>query len=157
MILTVLLSLLSSAVLFFGAGPLIQLVLAASTGREFEAGFSYLQMIAFFYVFCFVGNVFVGYFRGIGKVELPFLGTTLHISIRVVLSFLLTPLWGLSAVAVATGVGWIVVVIFQGIAYKICGRKVFAKSFGDVEETYNNAEIVDFSLKYLREAARPGR
>lgn len=129
MIITVLLSLFSSVVLFFGAGLLMQLVLAVSTGREFEAGFSYLQTIACFYVFCFIGNVFVGYFRGIGKVERPFLGTTLHISIRVILSFLLTPLWGLSAVAVATGVGWIAVVIFQGVAYKICGRKVFAKPF----------------------------
>ena len=42
MIITVLLSLFSSVVLFFGAGLLMQLVLAASTGREFEAGFSYL-------------------------------------------------------------------------------------------------------------------
>lgn len=75
-------------------------------------------MIAVFYVLCFIGNSFVGLYRGLGVVYIPVLGTALHISIRVILSYLLIDSMGLQAVAVATGVGWMAVVAFQIILYK---------------------------------------
>ena len=46
-----------------------------------------------------------GYYSGTGKVMLPFLGARGHISIRVVLSWLLFSHLGLNAVAFATGFG----------------------------------------------------
>lgn len=66
-------------------------------------------MISCFYLFCFLGASFVGYFRGTGRVKLPVLGTTIHISIRVVLSYLLIGRLRLGAIAIATGIGWIAV------------------------------------------------
>lgn len=47
----------------------------------------------------------VGFFRGIGRVEVPVLGTILQISVRVVLSYLWIGDMGLKAVALATGIG----------------------------------------------------
>ena len=77
----------------------------------------YLQTVSIFYVLGFIGNAFVGYFRGIGMVQIPVIGTTLHISIRVILSYLLIPALSLKAVALSTGAGWICVVIFQYLVY----------------------------------------
>lgn len=66
-------------------------------------------LVALFYTLCFTGNTFAGYFNGIGKVCVPFLGATSHIALRVVLSWLLVGKMGLPAVALATGLGWVLV------------------------------------------------
>ncbi len=78
----------------------------------------YLQVVSLFYLLSFFGNAFVGYFRGSGMVQIPVWGTTLHISIRVILSYWLIPKRGLEAVALATGIGWITVVMFQTFVYR---------------------------------------
>ena len=54
-----------------------------------------------------------GYFRGVGRVYTPLAATTLHISVRVVLSYLWAGRLGLRAVALATGVGWLCLTAFQ--------------------------------------------
>ena len=58
-------------------------------------------MISCFYLFCFLGASFVGYFRGTGRVNLPVLGTTIHMSLRVVLSYRLIGRLRLGAIAIA--------------------------------------------------------
>ena len=75
----------------------------------FENARDYLKLVALFYTLCFTGNTFAGYFNGIGKVSVPFLGATSHIALRVVLSWLLVGKMGLPAVALATGLGWAMV------------------------------------------------
>lgn len=72
-------------------------------------GISYIHMITFFYVFDYTGNAFVGYFRGTGRISVPFFGTSFHITIRVILSALWISTLGLRGVAAATGIGWICV------------------------------------------------
>lgn len=79
---------------------------------------TYMGVIALFYVLCFAGNSFVGLYRGLGMVHIPVIGTILHISIRVIFSYLFIGCMGLAAVAVATGIGWAAVVAFQSILYK---------------------------------------
>lgn len=79
---------------------------------------AYVRIIAVFYVLCFLGNSFVGLYRGLGMVHVPVLGTVLHISVRVIGSYLLIGKMGLGAVAVSTGIGWAAVVTFQAVLYK---------------------------------------
>ena len=83
----------------------------------------YIVIISFFYFLCFTGSSFVGFFRGIGRVEVPVIGTIIQISIRVVLSYLLIGTLGLKAVALATGIGWAVIVIYQIFTYRKTRRK----------------------------------
>ena len=64
------------------------------------------------------------YFRGIGQVYVPLIATTLHISIRVILSYLLAPSMGLRAVAVATGVGWMAMTVYQVLTSRKLTRKM---------------------------------
>ena len=78
----------------------------------------YMLIISLVYVFCFTGSTFVGYFRGIGRVEVPVIGAILQISIRVILSYLWISRWGLKAVAMATGTGWMAIVLYQITVYR---------------------------------------
>ena len=66
-----------------------------------------------FYIVSLVGSIFVGYYRGTGHVNIPVIGTTLQIVIRVILSYLLVGSMGIGGVALATGIGWIGIIIFQ--------------------------------------------
>ena len=85
----------------------------------------YMNVVSVFYILNFIGNAGVGFFRGIGKVSVPVIGSTLHISIRVILSYLLIRNMGLEAVAFATGIGWISVVIYQVLVYRNVRKKGF--------------------------------
>ena len=76
-------------------------------------GVQYFKIISFFYIISLVGSIFVGFYRGTGHVNIPVIGTTLQISIRVILSYLLVKFMGIGGVALATGIGWIGIVTFQ--------------------------------------------
>lgn len=84
----------------------------------------YMKWISVFYFLCFTGSTFVGFFRGIGRVEVPVIGSILQISIRAVLSHFWIASMGLKAVALATGVGWAAIVVYQMITYLGYRRKV---------------------------------
>lgn len=79
---------------------------------------AYMRVISLFYVLCYVGSSFVGLYRGLGMIHIPVAGTILHISIRVILSYLLLGRMGLPAVALATGAGWTAFAVFQGSLYR---------------------------------------
>ena len=66
----------------------------------------------------FIGNAYVGFYRGIGRVDVPFKRTSMHVTIRIILSYLLIGRYGLAGVALACGACWIFVNIYQTIKYK---------------------------------------
>ena len=60
--------------------------------------------------------------------NVTFIGTTLQIAVRVIGTYLLVDLLGLNAVALSTGLGWVVISLFHttvfllermGIGYKL--------------------------------------
>lgn len=83
----------------------------------------YMMVISIFYFLCFTGSTFVGFFRGIGRVEVPVIGTFIQMTVRVVLSYSLIDRMGLKAVALATGLGWMAIVIYFMITYHKSSRK----------------------------------
>ncbi|MBQ2791893.1 MAG: MATE family efflux transporter [Oscillospiraceae bacterium] len=103
-------------------------VFLTESGEALEEGTSYLRLVAVFYVCNFIGAAFVGFFRGTGRVQLPVIGTTVHISVRVLLSYLLVGKLGLSAVALATGIGWIVVSSLHTFFYHRIRQKESAET-----------------------------
>lgn len=120
--------LLISAVLILCANACLSLVLPEDSGESLGPAMAYLRLVACFYMFNFLGCGLVGLFQGLGKINLPVIGATGHISLRVVLSALLAPFMGLPAVALASGLGWFCVVIFWSLivwhdSYKL--RKSF--------------------------------
>lgn len=119
--LTASLGLICAVILYLSAPVTIRMLLGASAdqGCSISYAVTYLTVISFFYLFCFTGGSFTGLYNGTGKVGLTLAGSTLQISIRVLLSWLLFGSAGLPAVAVATGIGWICANVFWGICYRI--------------------------------------
>ena len=117
------LGLILSALMFLSARVGMGVFLEDGEAQAIAYGVSYLRQIALFYVLCFTGNLFVGYFRGVGRVYTPLFATTAHISVRVVLAYLWVGSWGLRAIALATGVGWLCMTAVQLTAlWRICKR-----------------------------------
>ena len=109
-----------AVLMFAGAEFFSKLLLPA--GAQWELSFSYsvdyLRTISLFYILCFTGNSFAGYFQGVGRLNIPVLGATSHITMRVILSWLLAQHLGLRAVALATGLGWIWVNYFWSLVFR---------------------------------------
>lgn len=80
-------------------------------------GVSYFRWIGAFYWLSFTGHLFVSWYRGTGRMNITFWGTTIQVAARVVLSYLLVAFMGLGAVGLATGLGWIVIVAFHGSVF----------------------------------------
>lgn len=76
---------------------------------------NYMFVVCLFYIFCFIGNAFVGSYRGICKVDVPFKGTTMYV-IHYVLFYLIYLF--INSVALGCGIGWIFVNIYQIYAYR---------------------------------------
>lgn len=113
MLLMAALGVAASIVLFVGAGAFMRGLMPEEGTEAVSMGTGYLKFMGVFYVFCFLGNSYVGCFRGIGKVSVPVVGTTIQIVLRVILSDLLAAKYGLTAVAIASIVGWAVMLVYQ--------------------------------------------
>ncbi len=108
---------LLSLILFFSAEALMRFFVPDGSPQTISYGTSYLQILCFFYFLSYTGSAFVGFYRGSGLVNIPLIGTTLHISLRVILSYLFVSSMGMDAVSYATGIGWIVIVIFHSLMF----------------------------------------
>ena len=115
----------SSTVLYMAAWSAARLVLGPNSGEACSIAAAYLHRVAIFYILCFLGNTFAGYFDGCGHMTYSLLGTVSQISIRVVLSWLFISDFGLNTVAWATAVGWIYVNLFWLILYRRQRKKLW--------------------------------
>lgn len=115
----------SSLAMFLFAGPCVGVFMGSKgfTLVSLQEGVGYLRAMSVFYVLSFIGNAFVGYFRGSGKFNIPLIGTTIQITLRVIFSYTLASRFGLNAVAVATCIGWGAIVAFQICVYRSMSRK----------------------------------
>lgn len=112
------LGLFMSLLMLVGAVPCLKLVLPRNSGASLGPAVGYLRLVACFYLFNFLGSGLAGYFQGRGRVNIPVIGATGHITFRVIVSFLLAPILGLPAVALATGLGWVGVVTFWSLLFR---------------------------------------
>ena len=119
-----------SLLLTFGGHALVTPFLDGD-GESIALGASYLLWMGPFYFLSFIGHSYVGHYRGIGRMNVTFIGTTLQIAVRVIGTYALVGLLGLNAVALATGLGWVVIVLFhstvfvlelKGIGYRLPTR-----------------------------------
>ena len=88
---------------------------------------SFLQLISWFYLLSFFGNSFVGWFRGCGRMNITFWGTTMQISVRVAGTYLLSSSMGLDSVALSTGLGWSLIVSYQFLVFFLERKGIWPK------------------------------
>ena len=118
MLLMIGLGLTMSLVMFVGAHASLMLMLGEGGLGALEDGIGYLRWVSVFYTLCFIGSSYVGLYRGIGWVSVPVIGSTLQITIRVILSYALAGSLKLVGVAVATGIGWSAIVLYQTLLFR---------------------------------------
>ena len=112
-----------SLFMFFGSDPALRLFLSSSDELALYYGNSYIRLISVFYIFCFTGSAYMGYFKGQGYMVIAFCGTTLHIIFRAICSAIMIGKMGLTAVALFSGLGWILCVTFLTINFiRIAGK-----------------------------------
>lgn len=87
----------------------------------------YLKSISWFYVLSFTGHTFVSWYRGTGRINITFWATTIQIAVRVVFTYLMVDALGLVAVSVATGIGWVVIVLFQVTVFTLERKGIWPK------------------------------
>lgn len=108
-------SVLSVAAMVLLTPTASRFLLGSSATKSYTEALRYLYWISPWYLCCFRGSTFTGFFSGYGRLDITTAGTVLHIAIRVVLSMLLVPHIGLVAVALATGIGWLVAIIWWNV------------------------------------------
>lgn len=105
--------LMFSAALVLGGDLFVAPFLEADGGAALIHGGAYLRLLGWFYFLSFIGHAYVGHFRGEGRMNITFWGTTTQIAVRVVGTYLLVSHMGLNATALSTGIGWVIIVIFH--------------------------------------------
>jgi Na+-driven multidrug efflux pump len=111
-------SIITSLVVFLGAEMIMRFFVSGNEIEVILIGVKYLRFMSVFYIISGFCNILQGLFRGVGKLRITLIATLMQISIRVVLSFLLAPYFGISAVGYAVAAGWIMMLIYEGLACK---------------------------------------
>ena len=105
--------------------PIISLFVSnTDSGNVVTIGATYLSYMAFFYILPGLTNGLQGFFRGMGKMKLSVVNTFIQASIRTLMSFILTPIYGIKAIAISCAIGWTVMLIFMIIkCYFLCKKE----------------------------------
>ena len=94
--------------------PIVSLfVKGEGTLEVIQSGSRYLSIMAFLYILPGLTNGFQGYFRGVGKIPVTILCTCIQISLRVIFTILLSPSMNIQGIAIATGIGWTAMLLFE--------------------------------------------
>lgn len=87
--------------------PIISVFLDVESGSEaLITGINYLKFIGYFFVFIGLKAITDGVLRGAGDMTVFTISNLLNLSIRVLVAFKLTPIWGVDAVWYAIPMGW---------------------------------------------------
>lgn len=129
-----------TATVFLGAEEIMKLFVSSSETEVIQLGAGYLKVISVFYILSGFNNVFQGLFRGVGMLRITFVVTILQMFVRVTLSYLLASHLNITSISYATGAGWIVMFVYEGLA---C-RKLFKgikKSHSEYSEIVKSTVI----------------
>lgn len=111
-------SLGTAFIVFFGAPEIMKLFVSGSERQVISIGVDYLKTMSIFYVFSGFCNIFQGLFRGVGKLRITLIATFMQICVRVSLSYFFAPYLGITSVCYAIAVGWVLMIIYEGLACK---------------------------------------
>ena len=106
--------------IYFLARWLMSLFLDAGEAAAIGIGAGYMRVMCAFYIFSAFCNTLQGYFRGLGLMRIALYATVVQIPVRVGFSYALAGRLGLNAVALAVGVGWICMALYQRYEYGKC-------------------------------------
>ena len=97
----------------FLAAPRI-IAVFSDNAAVIAAGARYTRTMAFPYLFAFLGESIQAYFRGIGRLRLTMVSSSLQVVLRIVLSYFLIARWGIYGICAAVVSGWALLVMIEG-------------------------------------------
>ena len=103
------------AVLYFAAPGVMGLFSGGGEAEMIGVGVYYLRFMLPFYFLTGVNNAMQGMFRGVGLLRVTAACTGLQILWRVVLSYLFVPVYGMPAVCLSVGSGWVLMSAVEGV------------------------------------------
>ena len=78
------------------------------------AGVMYIGTMGFVYPFAYCFELVQGFFRGVGRLRLTMAASVTQIVLRVPLSYVLIPLWGIRGICAAVIAGWVLLTFLEG-------------------------------------------
>lgn len=111
-IIFIILGICVALILLTFAEPLMAIFIETSDNAVLQMGVGYLRAIALFYIITYWSNILNGFLRGMGKITIPFISSTIQIVIRVTLSSILLSATSLTGLAIASGIGWSIQIVF---------------------------------------------
>jgi putative MATE family efflux protein len=111
-------SVITALIVFLGAETIMNFFVYSTEKEVILIGVKYLRFMSVFYILSGFCNILQGLFRGVGKLRITLIATVMQISIRVALSYILAPYFGVLAVGYAVAVGWIIMLIYEGLVCK---------------------------------------
>lgn len=109
---------LATLVIITHARMFIGLFLDKSETEALTLGVQYLTLMASFYLLTVICQTFQGFFRGVGALKITLIATFIQIPIRVAVSYALLGNFGLRAVSLGVGVGWIFMAVYEIASYR---------------------------------------
>lgn len=135
---------LISIIIYFTRTYLIQLFLNPEDDiiQVVSEGSKYYTYMCFFFMFPALTNSAQSYFRGLGKLFIVFLSTSVQIVIRAAVSFVLIPYFGIQGAALCAACGWtgMILVEFPLLFYYLKTQKgLYDISKVDIVKTNNKS------------------
>ena len=106
------LGLVLGAVCFFFPAQIISVF--SPNPAVITAGALYTGTLSWLYILAFWGEVIQSFFRGIGKLKITMIASMGQIVLRVVLSAMWIPRWGVQGICAAVVAGWGALVVIEG-------------------------------------------
>lgn len=97
---------------------LIEVFTENGSALAMKTGQDYLRFIGFFFVLIGFKMIFDGVLRGAGDMKVFTIANLVNLSIRVSLSMLFAPIWGVEVVWYVVPVGWFANMMISGIRYR---------------------------------------
>lgn len=126
-------SVATALVVFLAAEPIMKLFVSGSETEVVSIGVRYLKIMSIFYVLSGFCNIFQGLFRGVGMLRITLIATIMQITVRVLLSYALSPYLGVASVCVAVAVGWCLMIVYEGLSCK--------NYFKEIKEKLNSTQV----------------
>ena len=108
----------------------VQLFLREGDAPQIVAiGADYLGVMAFIYILPAVTNWFQGFFRGMGRMPITIVMTSVQIVLRTVFTYLLAPGMGIRGIAFSCAIGWSCMICCEYLYF----RKIRREEWGGKE------------------------
>lgn len=106
--------------------------LSSSSASAIETGMGYMTDLAFCYIIMGINSSFNGMLRGLGCLKLFLSGSIINLTFRIIFTYALVSVIGVSAVWLSMPAGWVLSFIYGRVGYRIMCKKKDSAGISDI-------------------------